>query len=156
MKIIFNIIIKEFLQLKRDPSLFGIVFIAPIMQLVLLGYAANLDITNINTIIYDQDKTVASRDFIEKFQSSGYFLIYNYANNYERVTDQINKGNALWALVIPKDFEKKLARHEQVNVQVLFDGSDGNKAGIAFGYVTNLVSSYSQNILMDIINKSGL
>lgn len=156
MKIIINIIIKEFLQLKRDPRLFGIIFIAPIIQLVLLGYAANLDITNINTVIYDQDKTVASRNFIEKFQSSGYFLINKYANNYEQIIDQINKGNALWALVIPKDFEKKLARREQVNVQVLFDGSDGNKAGIAFGYVTNLVSSYSKNILMDIRNKSGL
>ena len=156
MKIIFNIIIKEFLQLKRDPRLLAIIFIAPIIQLVLLGYAANLDITNINTVIYDQDKTVASRDFIEKFQSSGYFLINKYANNYEQVTDQINKGDDLWALVIPKDFEKKLARREQVNVQVLFDGSDGNKAGIAFGYVTNLVSSYSQNILMEIRDKSGL
>ena len=156
MKIIINIIIKEFLQLKRDPRLFGIIFIAPIMQLILLGYAANLDITNINTMIYDQDKTVASRDFIEKFQSSGYFLINNYANNYEQITDQINKGNDLWALVIPKDFEKKLTRHEQVNVQVLFDGSDGNKAGIAFGYVTNLVSSYSKKILMDLRDKSGL
>jgi len=156
MKIIFNIIIKEFLQLKRDPRLFGIIFIAPIIQLILLGYAANLDITNINTIIYDQDKTVSSRNFIEQFNSSGYFLINNYADNYEQIIDQINKGNDLWALVIPKDFEKKLARHEQVNVQVLFDGSDGNKAGIAFGYVTNLVSSYSKNILMDIKDKSGL
>ena len=60
MKIIINIIIKEFLQLKRDPRLFGIIFIAPMLQLILLGYAANLDINNINTIVYDQDKTEAS------------------------------------------------------------------------------------------------
>lgn len=156
MKLIINIIIKEFLQLKRDPRLFGIIFVAPILQLILLGYAANLDITNINTIIYDQDKTAASRDFIEQFQSSGYFLINKYADNYDDVINGINKGDDLWALVIPNDFEKKLARHEQVSVQVLFDGSDGNKAGIAFGYVTNLVSGYSKNILMDIRNKSGL
>ena len=156
MKIIINIIIKEFLQLKRDPRLFGIIFVAPILQLILLGYAANLDIYNINTIIYDQDKTVASRDFIEQFQSSGYFSVNKYADNYDDVINGINKGNDLWALVIPNDFEKKLARHEQVSVQVLFDGSDGNKAGIAFGYVTNLVSGYSQNILMDIRDKSGL
>ena len=156
MKIIINIIIKEFLQLKRDPRLFGIIFVAPILQLILLGYAANLDIYNINTIIYDQDKTVASRDFIEQFQSSGYFSVNKYADNYDDVINGINKGDDLWALVIPNDFEKKLARHEQVSVQVLFDGSDGNKAGIAFGYVTNLVSGYSQNILMDIRDKSGL
>ncbi|MFZ0452759.1 MAG: ABC transporter permease [Ignavibacteriaceae bacterium] len=156
MKIIINIIIKEFLQLKRDPRLFGIIFISPVLQLILLGYAANLDINNINTIVYDQDKTVTSRDFIEKFQGSGYFSITNYADNYDQITDLINNGDDLWALVIPNDFEKKLERNEQVKVQALFDGSDGNKAGIAFGYVTGIVSNYSQNILLQIQNKLGV
>ncbi len=156
MKIIINIIIKEFLQLKRDPRLFGIIFIAPILQLILLGYAANLDINNINTVVYDQDKTETSRNFIENFSSSKYFSINNYADNYGQVTDDINKGKALWALVIPKDFEKDLKRNQQADVQAIFDGSDGNKAGIAFGYVSNLVSSYSQKILLEAKNKSGL
>lgn len=156
MKIILATVIKEFLQLRRDPRLFGIIFIAPVLQLILLGYAANLDINNINTIIYDQDNSSASRDFIEKFESSGYFFINHYANNYQQVMNYINKGDDLWALVIPNDFEKKLQRGEQVSVQVLFDGSDGNKASIAFGYVTGVVSSYSQNILLEAKNKSGL
>ncbi len=156
MKIIISIIVKEFLQLRRDPRLFGIIFIAPVIQLILLGYAANLDINNINTIVYNQDKTAASRDFIEKFERSGYFTINHYADNYDQVMYYINKGEDLWALVIPKDFEKKLQRNEQVKVQTLFDGSDGNKASIAFGYVTGVVSSYSQNILIETINKYGL
>ena len=156
MKIIINIIIKEFLQLKRDPRLFGIIFISPVLQLILLGYAANLDINNINTIVYDQDKTVTSRDLIEKFQSSGYFSVNNYVDNYNQITDLINKGDDLWALVIPNDFEKKLQRNEQVKLQALFDGSDGNKAGIAFGYVTGIVSNYSQNILLQMQNKMGV
>ncbi len=156
MKIILTIIVKEFLQLKRDPRLFGIIFIAPVLQLILLGYAANLDINNINTVVYDQDKTVSSRDFIEKFERSGYFTMDHYAENYDQVMNYINKGEALWALVIPKDFEKKLLRREQVEVQALFDGSDGNKASIAFGYVTGVVSSYSQNILVQAKNRSGM
>lgn len=156
MKIIINIIIKEFLQLKRDPRLFGIIFISPVIQLILLGYAANLDINNINTIVYDQDKTVTSRDLIEKFQSSGYFSVNNYADNYNQITDLIDKGDDLWALVIPNDFEKKLQRNKQVKLQALFDGSDGNKAGIAFGYVTGIVSNYSQNILLQTQNKLGI
>ncbi|HSR18858.1 MAG TPA: ABC transporter permease, partial [Ignavibacteriaceae bacterium] len=155
MKVISKIIIKEFLQLKRDPRLFRIVIIAPVIQLILLGYAANLDINNIKTMVYDLDKTSASRDFIEKFQSSGYFSINSYAENYEQVADKINKGADLWALIIPKDFEKKLKRGEQVKIQAIFDGSDGNKAGIAFGYVTGLVSSYSQGILAETKDKSG-
>ncbi len=156
MKIILTIMIKEFLQLRRDPRLFGIIFIAPVLQLILLGYAANLDINNINTIVFDQDKTVTSRDFIEKFESSGYFTVNHYADNYQQVMNYINKGEDLWALVIPNDFEKKIQRSEQVKVQALFDGSDGNKASIAFGYVTGVVSSYSQNILMEAMNKFGM
>ncbi len=156
MKIILTIIVKEFLQLKRDPRLFGIIFIAPVLQLILLGYAANLDINNINTVVYDQDKTVSSRDFIEKFERSGYFTMNHYAESYDQVMNYINKGEDLWTLVIPKDFEKQLRRGEQVKVQALFDGSDGNKASIAFGYVTGVVSSYSQNILVQARNRSGM
>lgn len=156
MKLILAIIIKEFLQLRRDPRLFGIIFIAPVVQLILLGYAANLDINNINTIVYDQDKTAESRNLIEKFERSGYFTMNHYVDNYDQVMNYINKGDDLWALVIPKDFEKKLQRGEQVKIQALFDGSDGNKASIAFGYVTGVVSSYSQNVLVDVINRSGM
>jgi len=156
MKLILAIIVKEFLQLKRDPRLFGIIFIAPVIQLILLGYAANLDINNINTVVYNQDKTAKSRDFIEKFERSGYFTMNHYADNYDQVMNYINKGDDLWALVIPKDFEKKLQRGEQVKVQALFDGSDGNKASIAFGYVTGVVSSYSQSILVEAKNRSGI
>lgn len=156
MKIILRIIVKEFLQLKRDPRLFGIIFIAPVLQLILLGYAANIDITNINTVVLDQDKTVSSRDLIEGFAHSGYFSINAYPDNYRQVMDYIDKGEDLCALVIPDDFEKKLARGEQAELQVLFDGSDGNKASIAFGYVTGVVSSYSQKILLEIKDKSGV
>ena len=156
MKLILAIIVKEFLQLKRDPRLFGIIFIAPVIQLILLGYAANLDINNINTVVYNQDKTAESRDFIEKFERSGYFTMNHYADNYDQVMNYINKGDDLWALVIPKDFEKKLQRGEQVKVQALFDGSDGNKASIAFGYVTGVVSSYSQSILVEAKERSGM
>jgi ABC-2 type transport system permease protein len=156
MKLILAIIVKEFLQLRRDPRLFGIIFIAPVIQLILLGYAANLDINNINTVVYNQDKTAESRDFIEKFERSGYFTMNHYADNYDQVMNYINKGDDLWALVIPKDFEKKLQRGEQVKVQALFDGSDGNKASIAFGYVTGVVSSYSQSILVEAKERSGM
>src|SRR5512146_1340073 len=156
MRLIITIMIKEFLQLKRDPRLFAIIFLAPVLQLILLGYAANLDINNIDTVVYDQDRTETSRDFIEKFNRSQYFSIAEYAHDYSQVMKDINTRKALWALVIPNDFEKKLRRGEQVEVQALFDGSDGNKASIAFGYVSGVVSGYSQKIIIDAMNKSGI
>jgi len=156
MKIIKNIIIKEFLQLKRDPRLFGIIFLAPVVQLILLGYAATLDINNIQTAVYDKDKSVTSREFVEKFESSGYFTVDYYVNDYENISNLIDKSEVLWALVIPEDFEKKINRGEQVKIQAIFDGSDGNKTSIASGYVNGIVSSYSQNILLERRDKSGL
>ena len=156
MRIILNIIIKEFLQLKRDPRLFAIIFIAPVMQLILLGYAANLDVNNVHTAVFDQDKTVDSRNFIEKFSASGYFSIDDYVDNYRQATNLINKGDVLWVLVIPKDFGKKLARNETTKVQAIFDGADGNTTGIAVGYLNGVVTSYSKNILVEQMNRRGM
>ncbi len=156
MRTILNIIIKEFLQLKRDPKLFGVIFIAPVMQLILLGYAANLDVNNVHTAVYDQDRTVASRDFIEKFSASGYFSIDDYVDSYKEATDLINKGDVLWVLVIPHDFAKNLSRNQTAKVQAIFDGSDGNTTGIALGYLNGIVTSYSQNILVEQMNKQEL
>ena len=155
MKIILNIIIKEFLQLKRDPRLLAIVFMSPVLQLILLGYAANMDVNTVHTTILDMDNTTTSRNLIQRFERSGYFKIDDYANNYKQVTEDINSGKALWALVIPKDFEKRINRRESAPLQALFDGSDGNKSSIAFGYVQSIVTSYSQNILLEVANKTG-
>jgi ABC-2 type transport system permease protein len=107
MKIILNIIIKEFLQLKRDPRLLAIVFMAPVLQLILLGYAANMDVNTVHTTIFDMDNTTASRNLIQRFERSGYFEIDDYADNYKQVTEDINSGKALWALVNPKGVPKK-------------------------------------------------
>jgi drug efflux transport system permease protein len=155
MNIIRKIVIKEFLQLKRDRRLFSIIFIAPVVQLILLGYAANLDINNVKTVVYDQDKTATSRDFIEQFKGSGYFSVDHYVDNYNELTKLIDRGTDLWALVIPDNFEKKIERGQQADVQAIFDGSDGNKASIAFGYVTGVVSNYSQQILVKAQDESG-
>ncbi len=155
MKTILSIIIKEFLQLKRDPRLFGIVFIAPVLQLVILGYAANMDINTVHTAVYDQDNSPASRNFIERFEHSGYFKIDDYVDNYSEVNKDINDNKVLWALVIPRDFEKKIRRMQPAPVQAVFDGSDGNKASIAMGYVQDIVTNYSKNILLQAADKTG-
>jgi len=155
MRIILSIIIKEFLQLKRDPRLFGIVFIAPVLQLIILGYAANMDVNTVHTAVYDQDKSETSRNFIQRFEHSGYFKIDEYVDNYSQLNSDINDNKVLWGLVIPKDFEKDINRMQPAPVQAIFDGSDGNKASIAMGYVQGIVTNYSKNILLDAADRTG-
>jgi ABC-2 type transport system permease protein len=155
MKSIIEFIKKEFLQFKRDPKMFALILLAPVIQLTFLGFAANLDVKLVRTIVFDQDRSATSRDFIEKFSSSGYFDMEKYVSSYDEITNEINKGNAILALVIPDDFEKNIYNRRTAFVQALFNGSDGNTAGITAGYAQNIVSQYSQKIIMNFINKSG-
>ena len=156
MRAIFQFVIKELLQLKRDKRMLAVIFMAPIMQLILLGYAANMDVNVVHTSIFDQDKTETSREFIRNFQASGYFSIDHYASNYEELTSLINNGKTLVGIVIPNDFEKKINRRESVSVQTLFDGSDGNKASISLGYIQGIVNRFSQKIIVDTKEKYGM
>ena len=155
MKIIRSIFIKELLQLRRDRRLFGIVFLAPVIQLVLLGYAANMDVNTVHTAVFDQDKSAASRDFIQKFESSGYFEIDDYVDSYHQITRDINDGSVLWALIIPKDFEQNIKRMQTTPIQAIMDGSDGNKSSIALGYIQGIISNYSKEIMIQATNQAG-
>ncbi len=155
MRQIIHFIKKEFLQFKRDPKMFGIILVAPVIQLIFLGYAANLDVDNVKMIVLDHNKTSTSREFIERFTSSGYFSINEYANNYDDITNSLDDGNAIVALVIHDNFEEKIRRKETASVQAIFDGSDGNSASIASGYMRSVIMSYSKNILTQIMQRSG-
>jgi ABC-2 type transport system permease protein len=155
MKTILHIIKKEFLQFKRDPRMFQIILIAPVIQLIFLGYAATLDVNIVHTLVYDQDRTYESRKFIESFTSSGFFKIDYYVDNYIQLTKNLDKGEIILALVIPKDFSEKIQRKETSPVQAIFNGSDGNTASIAAGYVAKVVQGYAQNILVNSMDKSG-
>lgn len=155
MKTIIHFIIKEFQQFKRDPKMFGIILIAPVIQLIFLGYAANLDVENIKTVVYDRNKTSTSRAFIEKFTSSGYFEIVEYVSSYIKLEKKLTKGEAILGLVIPQDFEEKIARRETAPLQAIFEGSDGNQASIAAGYVQSIVAGYSKDIITKFMNLSG-
>ena len=155
MKTIYHFIIKELLQVKRDKKMLVIIFMAPILQLIFLGYAANMDVNIVHTTIYDQDKTETSRNFIERLVETGYFKIDYYAKNYEEITDLLEDGKTLVAIVIPKDFEKKINRRETTQLQTLFEGSDASKASMALGYIQGVSTKFSQNLIMETKDKLG-
>lgn len=156
MKTIIHFIKKEFHQFGRDPKMFAIVLIAPILQSIILGYAANLDIYNINLSVFDQDKSTSSRIYVEKFTQSGYFSVVDYVDNYDEMTSDIAAGKVLIGLVIPKDFEKDLTNGRATKVQALVDGSDGNKGSIGFGYAQGITASYAQNIVLENAHRKGI
>ncbi len=156
MKILLNFIIKEFLQFKRDRRMLTTILIAPVIQLIFLGYAANLDLKEIHTVIFDKDKTETSRNLINSFVSNGYFNVDYYVSNYDDFSRLITNGDALLGIVIPTDFEKNIGAKKVTQLQAIFDGSDGNKAAIASGYVQGIVAGFSKNITLKNFQMMGM
>lgn len=156
MKTIIYFIQKEFLQFKRDPKMFVLILGAPIIQLIFLGYAATFDVNVVHTAVYDMDKSEASRKYIESFESTGYYSFDYYVDNYDQLTEYIDNAEVIMGLVIPRGFEEKINRSETVQVQAIFDGSDGNTASIAAGYLQGITQKYSKEIITDIRNKIGM
>lgn len=155
MNTIIKFVIKEFQQFSRDPKMFGIILVAPVIQLIFLGYAANLDVDKVKTIIYDQDKSTESRKILEKFTSSNYFEVIDYVSDYSKLETKLNNAEAILGLVIEKDFSKNIYRNKAASIQAIVEGSDGNQASISIGYVQMIVSRYSNQILFEYKNLHG-
>jgi ABC-2 type transport system permease protein len=156
MKIILNIIKKEFLQFKRDPKMFGIILLAPIVQLIFLGYAANFDVNIVHTSIYDMDKTEESRNFLESFKGNGYFSFDYYVEDYDELEQNLERGKSILALVIPLNFGKNIHKNIPTKVQAIFDGADGNTASVAAGYANSIVLNYAKNLSIEFQNSKGI
>ncbi|MDP3788771.1 MAG: ABC transporter permease [Candidatus Omnitrophota bacterium] len=138
---------KEFLQIIRDPrSLILAIFIPFILSLI-FGYALNLDIEDVATVIWDQDGSHMSREFLFNFKNSAYFKIIAYTDNYRDIRKMIDRGDVMLALVIPKDFSHYFDTGKPAPVQLIVDGSDSNTATIAAGYVNSVVANYNANLL---------
>lgn len=155
MNLILNFIKKEFLQFKRDKRMFGVILLAPVLQLIFLGYAATLDVKNVKTVVWDQDRSVTSREFLEKYEKSGYFSLLYYVSSYDEITGHIDNGNAIMAIIIPPDFEKDVLGGRTSKLQTIFDGSDGNKALIAAGYSQGITINFASNIINEFLERSG-
>jgi len=155
MSIIGHFLRKEFAQLRRDKKMLPIVFVAPILQLLLLGYAANLDVDSIPLAVIDYDNSVESRQLVDKFVQSGYFSEEARFLSPELIDENINQGRIVAALVIPPNFQTDLRRGEKVPLQLLVDGADANTATIALNYADIIVSRFSAEIQLERVHTSA-
>ncbi len=147
---------KEFGQLFKDRRLLPIVFLAPVIQLTLLGFAASLDVKNISMVICDLDKTAESRAFIQRFSNSGYFTIEYATEDYNSIQDYVDNNKVTMALVVPPRFGDKVLRKEPAKIQVILDGSEGNTAAISMGYVNQIIIGASTEILAEVLGGRAL
>lgn len=147
---------KEFIQILRDPRSLGMAIFIPILLLNLFGFALTLDVDNVPLVIWNQDKSQVSTDFILNFKNSRYFKITGYFDNYASLQNYIDRNKAMMAMVIPKDFSKFIQSNQPAPLQFLVDGSDANTATIATGYVDSIVAQRNAKFIADYLSKSGI
>src|SRR5213592_2678057 len=137
---------KELIELKEDRDLFGIVILAPIVQLFMLGYAATTDVRDVPVVVADADRSVASRALVARFDASPNFTIVDVVTSPNEVDPYLERGRAWIALAIPPGYGDGLGRATPQALQVIADGSDANSTNVAVGYATNLIAGYAQEI----------
>jgi len=139
---------KEFQELRRNPRMFPVVFMAPVLQLFILGYAATTDVKNVPLVVADGDRTSASRELIGRFEASPYFRIVRVTSSDADVLSDIEGGRAWMALSIPPRYGESVARRQPVIVQVVADGSDSNSATVGLTYAMTLIAEKASELAL--------
>jgi len=125
------IMTKEFSHIRRQPSTLFFMFVVPVMQTIIFGYAIDTQIENIPLVVYDLDGRQAGRELADAFKNTRRFKIVRRCHDKDSLRRELATGGAKAALVIPPDYSDRLVRGEQVQVQVLIDGSDSQVATTA-------------------------
>ncbi|MGC4085087.1 MAG: ABC transporter permease [Vicinamibacterales bacterium] len=137
---------KELIELRQDPRLFGIVVMAPIIQLFMLAYAATTDIRNVPIVVADGDRSAASRELVSRFDASPTFTVTEVVSSPDDVDVRLERGQAWIAVVVPRGYGAALASGRTQAIQIVADGSDANSAGVSMSYATNLIAGYGQEL----------
>ena len=146
MRRLWYLMWKELLELRQDPRLFGVIFIAPIVQLTFLGYAATTDVKNVPIVVVDQDHTPQSRELITRFDASPYFTVVGGLNTVAELDRWFEENRAWMGLVIPGDYHERVGSGRPATVQVIADGTDSNSTNVAMGYAGNLINAYNEEL----------
>jgi ABC-2 type transport system permease protein len=149
------IIIKEFRQIRRDKRVLIVLTIIPAMLLLITGYALNFDVKNIKMGVIDLEKSSRSREFVNSFMTSGYFLYVSDLSNTDEAVRLIDHASIRVALVIPPNFSDRILSNRGVDIQVLVDGMDASAAATVVGYVQAVTLQYSQKIILKSLAKMG-
>ncbi len=147
LNVILEIVRKEFYQIRQDRRMLFVSLVAPMIQVILLGYVATTDIRYSNLVVCDLDRTDESRELVKRFTNSSYFVERVAVEHPGDIDSFIEAGRASVALVIPAGFGSKILGRATPQVQIVLDGTDANSANVLLGYASQIIGTYSQSIL---------
>ncbi len=146
---------KELRQLRRDRMTLGMMIVLPLMQLLLFGYAINTDVRHIPTVVFDQDRTAASRDLVRSLVATGFYDIAGEVRGYDEVARALRAGKARVAIVIPPRYASDLTTGKTARVQLVVDGSDPQTVASATNTAASLVSARAAHLLVARLARGG-
>jgi ABC-2 type transport system permease protein len=154
MRRVVHLMRKELIELRADPRLFGVVVIAPILQLTVLGYAATTDVKDVPIVVVDPDRSAESRELISRFDASDNFTVVAILDSTNQIDPWLEEARAWMALSIPPDYGRRVAAHQAVAVQVVADGTDSNSTNVALGYARLVVGGYAQDLIAERLGRA--
>ena len=146
MKILIPLLRKEFKQIVRNKAILLVMFIMPAVQLLVLPFAADYEIKNINVGIIDHDYSSASRAIIQKVEYSNYFKLTGYSNSYNEALTWIEDKSADLIIEIPNNFETNLIKENQADILISVNAVDGTKGNIGAAYIGSIIQEVNSEI----------
>lgn len=147
-----HLVIKEFIYYVRDKRTVFFLFATPLIQIILFGYVATMDVNNVSIAFYDLDRTSESRELQRRLEGSGYFTVKRLPGSNDEIRELLDRGNVLCAIQINQGFGKDLRRGVPSTLQVLVDGTDSNTALIALSYINTIIGKYSIDMMGGSVN----
>lgn len=141
---IYRMLVKEFIQVLRDPRMKALIFVMPVIQLIMFGYAVTTDVDHIKTAVCDLDKSPQSRALIERFTASGYFTVVDRTDRPERLGELLDRGKAIMGIQINRGFADDLRSGRQAAIQTIVDGTDSNTGTVAMDYAQRITQEFSR------------
>ena len=149
------LLLKEFIQMRRDRLTFAMMIGIPIFQLLLFGFAINTDVKHLPTVVFDQSLSAESREMLEAFSASGYFDLEYRAGSFRELNERIDRGDAKVGVVFPPDFSQQVRSGRTAQVQVIVDATDSMAASSAIGTAMTIGQLRSQKIMVQRIEALG-
>lgn len=147
---------KEFIQIFRDPRTLALILIVPIMQIILLGYAATSDVRNVPLVVFDQDRSAQARTLLDAYRAADYFSIAYDVQSEAEVRQLIEEGKARVGLIIPPTYSTDIQGAGEAQVVFIFDGSDPSVAATGLSAALLIGQAYATEIQVERLARSGL
>jgi ABC-2 type transport system permease protein len=153
---LFSLIRKEFIQIIRDPRTMGLIVVIPIIQLFLLGYSATSDVRNIPLVVFDQNRTPASRELLDAYRAADYFAIKFDVDSENELRDLIQRGVAGIGIIIPPNYSTSINGEGKAHVAIVIDGSDPSIATTALNAARLIGQSFASEIQVERLHRKGI